>query len=500
MQCKICLEAAENTRVTKCGHTFCEECLSLWWLNEKAQNKQQTCPTCRRCLSNEADVFAVYDDRGSDRGKGSVAKEARDLSGGSVCHYLSDIANQFKFLERENSVLHARCAALTAEISLLRALRGPSGEGEAGEDDQCGARDGTTKNGGDSVGEGKGTSKENEDPKAKSALPAVGLPGVETASKAKALKDLKATRVYRSHQGPVHGIHVSGEGHFVATASWDCTCKIHKIHRMKGEDDGSGKVSCVSLKHDQGLYQTQFHPRSEAILATASGSLVNLWDLKTRRRTRAFDSHGDDVHDVDFSADGQRICSASADRTLMTWDIEHGKQISHLFGHESEVYGCRYISNGALASCGFDSSVRVFDPRSGKQVQNLLGHEGCVIGVDVGPNIIASGSDDRTCRLWDLRTWKPLAILHHHAGEVKRVAFSNNYQFLATASGDRSIRVYDTASLHCVRILSGHSDHVFSCSWMPGDDEIVTASHDCSWRLFQLKEAKDDGRGRNVTE
>ena len=89
-----------------------------------------------------------------------------------------------------------------------------------------------------------------------------------------------------------------------------------------------------------------------------------------------------------------------------------------------------------------------------------------------------------------MRTWKSVAVMHHHSGEVKRVKFSNNGKYLATTSGDKTAKVFDSTSLHCVWILAGHSESVFDVGWGPSDAYIATAAHDATWSVWDLGHTK----------
>ena len=55
--------------------------------------------------------------------------------------------------------------------------------------------------------------------------------------------------------------------------------------------------------------------------------------------------------------------------------------------------------------------------RSGQIVHALEGHNDDIIGVDFshGGTLLATGSDDATCRVWDTRTWETIAVLSDHA-------------------------------------------------------------------------------------
>ena len=75
-------------------------------------------------------------------------------------------------------------------------------------------------------------------------------------------------------------------------------------------------------------------------------------------------------------------------------------------------------------------------------MQVLREHTDDVIGIDFADNglLLATGSDDQSCRLWDVRTWQCLEVLRHPAGQIKRVAFAPGSGYLATSSADTTVR------------------------------------------------------------
>ena len=459
MRCRICFEDANEPRVSSCGHTFCEQCLSIWFQNCLKADDGGTpptccCPVCRKPLDQTRDVITVYDDR-SDPRPGETGSGDK-LGGKDLGNLLTEFAKRYERMNRENSVLRHRVATLSAELSLLRGLRPKSSRNREGEKDE-------SKEGDDM--------KENDDPRAET-------------QKTTSLKELRPVRFMATHSGPVHGVDISKSG-FLVSVSWDATAQVTNLK------DG-GKV--CTLEHEHGIYNVSCHPSSD-ILATASGpTTCFVWDIETRRRLRCFDEHKGEVNFCTFSPDsGNRLATASADFTCMTWDVEHATRRARLVGHSSEVYGCAWVGShqpSFLVSCGFDRTVRVWDERAAAsgEVQCITGHTDDVIGVNVYGNIVASGSDDGTCRLFDIRTKKQIAILYHHQpGQVKRVKFSNNGKFLATTSGDKTVRIYEVASLHCVRSCVGHMDHVFDVAWSDQDEFIASCSHDHTCNIYEPK-------------
>ena len=120
-------------------------------------------------------------------------------------------------------------------------------------------------------------------------------------------------------------------------------------------------------------------------------------------------------------------------------------------GVGSGVYSIAVSRDGKWTVGGADSEsgqVVVWDTEGHKKVSEFKGHQGhWVYAVDISPDAtrIASGSDDKTVRVWSRSTGEQLLRPLKHDFEVAAVKFSPNGQFIATATwGLKSIRIYDS--------------------------------------------------------
>ncbi len=64
-------------------------------------------------------------------------------------------------------------------------------------------------------------------------------------------------------------------------------------------------------------------------------------------------------------------------------------------------------------------------------------------------HIIASGSYDRTVRLWNTETGECLKIIHGHSKEIVSVAFSPDGLSLASGSKDGTVKLWDLETYEC---------------------------------------------------
>jgi hypothetical protein len=138
-----------------------------------------------------------------------------------------------------------------------------------------------------------------------------------------------------------------------------------------------------------------------------------------------------------------------------------------------------------LASASEDRTVRVWDLVTG-QARILEGHTVWVHSVCFSPDgrQLASGSRDKTVRVWDLATGRA-RILKGHTGYVSSVSFSPDGRRLASASADRTVRVWDLATAQPVT-LKGHTAAFVGVSFSPDGGCLASASSDRTVWIWYL--------------
>ncbi|KAG8778223.1 hypothetical protein FRC12_025099 [Ceratobasidium sp. 428] len=169
-------------------------------------------------------------------------------------------------------------------------------------------------------------------------------------------------------------------------------------------------------------------------------------------------------------------------------------------GHTNVVRSVAYSSDGAyIASGSDDKTIRIWDARTGESVgQPLTGHTYAVYSVAYSPDgaYIASGSDDMTIRIWDARTGESVGQpLTGHTGYVRSVAYSPDGAYIVSGSRDMTIRIWDAHTGKPVgQPLTGHTDQVHSVAYSPDGAYIASGSADKTIRIWDARIGKPAGQ------
>jgi WD40 repeat protein len=109
--------------------------------------------------------------------------------------------------------------------------------------------------------------------------------------------------------------------------------------------------------------------------------------------------------------------------------------------------------------------------------------------------LLASASQDRTARIWDVETLRSLAVLHH-GSTVYAVAFSPDRRRLATGAADGIIRLWDVATGTQVADLRGHHSYVHALAFSPDGTRLASGSGDFTIRIWDSIPASERARTR----
>jgi WD40 repeat protein len=165
-----------------------------------------------------------------------------------------------------------------------------------------------------------------------------------------------------------------------------------------------------------------------------------------------------------------------------------------LTGHSDMVTSVVYSPDGRyLASGSDDKTIKIWEVATGKELRTLTGHSDRVSSVAYSPDgrYLASGSSDDTIKIWEVATGKQLRTLTGHYGEVYSVVYSPDGRYLASGSWDKTIKVWDVVTGKQLRTLTGHSSPVLSVVYSPDGRYLARGSWYRTIKIWEVATGKE---------
>lgn len=154
--------------------------------------------------------------------------------------------------------------------------------------------------------------------------------------------------------------------------------------------------------------------------------------------------------DISYNSSGSmRVMTANNDALIRVFDAK-SFTCTNSFKFPWSVNDTSVSPDGKLlAVLGDSTECLLADSQSGKEIGKMKGHLDYSFASAWHPNgqIVATGNQDTTCRLWDVRNLsKSLMVFKGRMGAIRGIRFSNNGRFMAMAEPADFVHVFDTES------------------------------------------------------
>jgi eukaryotic-like serine/threonine-protein kinase len=332
-------------------------------------------------------------------------------------------------------------------------------------------------------------------------------------------------RSYSGHQGLVWSVGLSPDGKTISSAGQDRTLIFweketgREIARVNCEfenntlvflpDRSTTTVFCTNgdstrrydLKKldapsviaggaDGNINSVAIAPSGDAVGAVDNIGSITLWDAATGKPGIAISNPQRHLQSIEFSPDGKLIAvageNANKEPVVELRDAGAGQLIATLKGHTRYVTYAAFSADGkTLATGSEDRQIKLWDLSARQERLTMKGHNSAVRTVSFshdGARLVSEGLDDRS-RVWDVKTGTQLLEFESHAP----AKFSPDGRIIATGGANHLVKLLDAFTGREIRSLRGHSGALRAITFSPDGKRLASAGEDQTIRIWDIE-------------
>ncbi|XP_077388823.1 transducin beta-like protein 3 isoform X2 [Festucalex cinctus] len=290
------------------------------------------------------------------------------------------------------------------------------------------------------------------------------------------------------------------------SSSLDCGIRLWDLH--------TSQCVCVLQSHYSAVTSLSFSPDGDTMISSGRDKICTVWDLKSRTAKRTVPVYEavegivilpvkKDLSQIGVQNRDLHFITAGSKGLLRVWEAStarcvYNQVLPSTLGPSSEedkepddnprglTYLFHLATSARLATVTAEHNIVLY------QLPALSTQQQDINSVAVSPNdkLLATGSQDRTAKLWSLAgdaAIDLLGVFRGHRRGVWSVCFSPVDQVLATSSADGTAKLWSLQDFNCLKTFEGHDTSVLKIIFVSRGTQLLSSGSDGLLKLWTIK-------------
>jgi WD40 repeat protein len=298
----------------------------------------------------------------------------------------------------------------------------------------------------------------------------------------------------RDRSGPLMtSLAFSPDGSCLAAASWSDK-SIWLIQVATGNVIQTMKLTGEQKEVDPILYT----PNGKTLISGHDDGYVLFWDMASGRTLRQFRAHESRFSAITLSRNGRTLATSSlsafvnADNRVCLWETATAKPLVRFPGPQQEILQLAFSPDSQrVATCSGEGTVDLWEAASGKLLQHCNLPTRCLAFLPDGQTVLCGGLKDGRIHFLNATKGKETWAFPAHKEQVYAIGLSRDGKMLATAGADGKLRLWDVLTGRLLQDLANDRNGFFlHLAFSPDGKLLVSSHHDTGVCLWETKTGK----------
>lgn len=254
--------------------------------------------------------------------------------------------------------------------------------------------------------------------------------------------------------------------------------------------------------HEHSVSAIQFSPDNNLLYSASRDKTIKVWEVSSGFCKFTLKGHNEWVRSISLNSTGSLLASSSDDESVIVWQTDQGIERYNFTGHENKIEKVIFVNletaKDSIYLGDYNDGVnlqkqKLSETKYSEQMETLLDitkklGEHSKLTKKIDKEYIITCSRDKLIKLYDLFAGVYLYTFSGHDNWVRDITIHPTGKYLVSTGDDRTIRVWDLKSGRCVKKLDkAHEKFIVTIAISNRMNLLVSGGNDLNIKFFECK-------------